>query len=84
VAAFTAFYDANALYPAELRNLLMHLALTGLFRRISNRFNPGRRRMTMGRWRVARVRSEAARAGATLVLQREAAPNPMTTAGILC
>jgi predicted nucleic acid-binding protein len=32
VARFTAFYDANVLYPAELRNLLMHLALTGLFR----------------------------------------------------
>jgi len=32
VAAFTAFYDANVLYPAELRNLLMHLALTGVFR----------------------------------------------------
>jgi predicted nucleic acid-binding protein len=32
VAVFTAFYDANVLYPAELRNLLMHLALTGLFR----------------------------------------------------
>ena len=32
MAAFTAFYDANVLYPAELRNLLMHLALTGLFR----------------------------------------------------
>lgn len=30
--AFTAFYDANVLYPAELRNFLMHLALTGLFR----------------------------------------------------
>ncbi|HJT86244.1 MAG TPA: PIN domain-containing protein [Bryobacteraceae bacterium] len=29
-----AFYDANVLYPAELRNLLMHLALTGLFRAI--------------------------------------------------
>ena len=29
---FTAFYDANVLYPSELRNLLMHLALTGLFR----------------------------------------------------
>jgi hypothetical protein len=28
----TAFYDANVLYPAELRNLLMHLAVTGLFR----------------------------------------------------
>ncbi len=24
--------DANVLYPAELRNLLMHLAMTGLFR----------------------------------------------------
>jgi hypothetical protein len=84
VAAFTAFYDANVVYPAELRNLLMHLALTGLFRRISNRFNQGRRRMTMGQWRVARVRSEAARAGATVVLEQEAAPNPMTTAGILC
>jgi predicted nucleic acid-binding protein len=32
VAVFTAFYDANVLYPAELRNLLMHLALIGLFR----------------------------------------------------
>ena len=32
MAAFTAFYDANVLYPAELRNLLMHLALIGLFR----------------------------------------------------
>jgi hypothetical protein len=32
VAVFGAFYDANVLYPAELRNLLMHLALTGLFR----------------------------------------------------
>lgn len=29
---FTAFYDANVLYPAALRNFLMHLALTGLFR----------------------------------------------------
>jgi hypothetical protein len=29
VAAFTAFYDANVLYPAELRNFLMHLALLG-------------------------------------------------------
>lgn len=27
-----ALYDANVLYPAEIRNLLMHLALTGLFR----------------------------------------------------
>ena len=32
MATFTAFYDANVLYPAEMRNLLMHLALTGLFR----------------------------------------------------
>jgi len=32
VAGFTAFYDANVLYPAALRNLLMHLALIGLFR----------------------------------------------------
>jgi len=29
---FIAFYDANVLYPAELRNFLMHLALTGIFR----------------------------------------------------
>ena len=28
----TAFYDASVLYPSELRSLLMHLALTGLFR----------------------------------------------------
>ena len=32
MAGFTAFYDANVLYPAGLRNLLMHLALIGLFR----------------------------------------------------
>jgi hypothetical protein len=30
--ALVAFYDANVLYPAELRNFLMYLALTGLFR----------------------------------------------------
>jgi predicted nucleic acid-binding protein len=32
VSGFTAFYDANVLYSSALRNLLMHLALTGLFR----------------------------------------------------
>jgi hypothetical protein len=32
VPGFTAFYDASVLYPSELRNLLMHLALTDLFR----------------------------------------------------
>ncbi len=32
MAAFIVFYDANVLYPAELRNFLMHLALTGVFR----------------------------------------------------
>ena len=32
MSAFIAFYDANVLYPAELRNFLMHLALTGIFR----------------------------------------------------
>jgi len=32
VAAFTVFYDANVLYPAELRNFLMHITLTGVFR----------------------------------------------------
>jgi hypothetical protein len=32
MAPFAAFYDANVLYPAELRNFLMHLAMTGLFR----------------------------------------------------
>jgi hypothetical protein len=30
--AFTAFYDASVLYPAPLRDLLMRLALTDLFR----------------------------------------------------
>ena len=30
--AFTALYDACVLYPAPLRDLLMHLALTDLFR----------------------------------------------------
>jgi hypothetical protein len=32
VASFTAFYDADVLYGSQLRNLLMHLAMTGLFR----------------------------------------------------
>ena len=32
MATFGAFYDANVLYPSGLRNFLMHLALTGLFR----------------------------------------------------
>jgi predicted nucleic acid-binding protein len=32
LSSFTAFYDANVLYGSALRNLLMHLALTGLFR----------------------------------------------------
>lgn len=31
MAAFIVFYDANVLYPAELRNFLMHLALIGVF-----------------------------------------------------
>ncbi|MBA1289649.1 PIN domain-containing protein [Pseudomonas japonica] len=29
---FTAVYDANVLYPAPLRDFLMHLALTGIYR----------------------------------------------------
>lgn len=29
---FTVVYDANVLYPAPLRDLLMHLALTGVYR----------------------------------------------------
>lgn len=32
MANFTAIYDACVLYPAPLRDLLMHLALTDLFR----------------------------------------------------
>lgn len=32
MAASIVFYDANVLYPAELRNFLMHLALIGVFR----------------------------------------------------
>ncbi len=31
-SSFTAFFDANVMYGSGLRNLLMHLALTGLFR----------------------------------------------------
>ncbi|MGH8855260.1 MAG: PIN domain-containing protein [Telluria sp.] len=31
-SAFTAFYDANVLYPAPLRDFLMYLALTGVYR----------------------------------------------------
>ena len=30
--AFIVLYDANVLYPAEMRNFLMHLALMGVFR----------------------------------------------------
>ena len=32
MATFAAVYDACVLYPAPLRDLLMHLALTDLFR----------------------------------------------------
>ena len=32
MATCTAFYDASVLYGSAVRNLLMHLALTGLFR----------------------------------------------------
>lgn len=32
MAILGAFFDANVLYPSGLRNFLMHLALTGLFR----------------------------------------------------
>jgi len=32
VSGFTAFYDANVLYGSALRNFLMRLTLTGLFR----------------------------------------------------
>lgn len=32
MSSFVALYDACVLYPATLRNLLMHLALSGLFR----------------------------------------------------
>ena len=32
MATSGAFFDANVLYPSGLRNFLMHLALTGLFR----------------------------------------------------
>jgi len=31
VSHFTAVYDACVLYPAPLRDLLMHLAMTGMF-----------------------------------------------------
>lgn len=31
-SSFTALYDANVLYPAPLRDLLMNLAMTGVFR----------------------------------------------------
>ena len=32
MSSFTVVYDANVLYPAPLRDLLMHLAMTGQFR----------------------------------------------------
>ena len=32
MGSFTAVYDACVLYPAQLRDFLMRLALTGLFR----------------------------------------------------
>ena len=34
MATLVAFFDANVLYPSGLRNFLMHLALTGIFRAI--------------------------------------------------
>ena len=32
MASVTAFYHADVLYRSQLRNLMMHFALTGLFR----------------------------------------------------
>ena len=32
MATHGAFFDANVLYPSGLRNFLMHLAVTGIFR----------------------------------------------------
>ncbi len=32
MAILGTFFDANVLYPSGLRNFLMHLALTGIFR----------------------------------------------------
>jgi hypothetical protein len=32
IGAFTALYDACVLYPAPIRDVLMHLALTDLYR----------------------------------------------------
>jgi len=32
VATFGAFFDANVVYPTGLRNFIMHVALTGIFR----------------------------------------------------
>lgn len=34
---FTAIYDANVLYPAPLRDFLMNLALTGIYRHVGQR-----------------------------------------------
>jgi predicted nucleic acid-binding protein len=64
VAAHTAFYDASVLYPSELRNLLMHLAMTGLFRaRWSNDVHEEwicallRKRPDLSRGKLERTRS---------------------------
>ena len=32
MANFTVVYDANVLYPASLRSILMYLGMTGMFR----------------------------------------------------
>lgn len=32
MANFTVIYDANVLYPAPLRSILMFLGMTGMFR----------------------------------------------------
>lgn len=60
---FTAFFDANVLYPAELRNFIMRLALRGLFRaRWSDQVHEEwinavlRQRPDIGRSRLERTR----------------------------
>jgi hypothetical protein len=50
VPGITAFYDAGVLYGSTLRNLLMHLALTGIVRCPGRRFE---RRARTGRFRRA-------------------------------
>ena len=74
--AFIVLYDANVLYPAEMRNFLMHLALMGVFRASSLRIYM--KNGSAASWRTALVLTRA-QLERTRQLMDKAAPDALVT-----